>query len=109
MCLANGLTDAFALEARPQSATYNPVTAAAWNAAARADKANKKREADGSSSSDDDATKMSDSARADAESKLLGATAKTIEPGEFGRLFCGGGTGTSRDFFFHEGVHLVDK
>lgn len=81
MCLANGLTDAFALEARPTSATYNPVTAAAWNAAARADKANKKREAGGSSSSEEDGLKMSDKARSDAEGKLLGASAKTIEPG----------------------------
>lgn len=86
MCLANGLTDAFALEARPTSATYNPVTAAAWNAAARADKANKKREAGGSSSSEEDGLKMSDKARSDAEGKLLGASAKTIEPG-FHQIF----------------------
>lgn len=91
MCLANGLTDAFALEARPTSATYNPVTAAAWNAAARADKAAKKRDKDASSSSDEENAMMSDAARSDAEAKLLGASCKTVTPGEFVCVFPGVG------------------
>lgn len=79
MCVANGLTDAFALEARPTSATYNPITAAAWSAAARADKANKK--GDGNTSSDDE-TPMTDAARSEAEAKLLSASAVSITPGK---------------------------
>lgn len=86
MCLANGLTDAFALEARPTSATYNPVSAAAWNAAARAEKANKKKDKEDSNSDEDGLGSTNDKARSDAEAKVLGAPAKTIEPG-FHQLF----------------------
>lgn len=82
MCIANGLTDAFALEARPTSATYNPVSAAAWNAAARAEKANKKKEAGAGSSDEDSSSEMNKAARAEEEAKILGAPAMTIEPGE---------------------------
>lgn len=81
MCVANGLTDAFALEARPSSATYNPISAAAWNAAARADKSNKKN--DGNTSSDEEGvSQMSEAARSEAEAKLLAASAMNITPGE---------------------------
>lgn len=73
MCLANGLTDAFALEARPSSATYNPITAAAWNAAAQAQKSNKP--------SVEAMAEMSDAARSEAEAKMLGASAMNITPG----------------------------
>ncbi|CAB1103979.1 GT2 [Ectocarpus sp. CCAP 1310/34] len=75
MCLANGLTDAFALEARPSSATYNPVTAAAWNAAAQAQKSNKP--------SVEAVAQTSDAARSEAEAKMLGASAMNITPGFF--------------------------
>lgn len=74
MCLANGLTDAFALEARPSSATYNPITAAAWNAAARVQKANESMTAENMS-------EMNDTARSEAEAKTLGAGAMNITPG----------------------------
>lgn len=74
MCLANGLTDAFALEARPSSATYNPITAAAWNAAARAQKAN-------DAITVENMAEMTEGARSEAEAKLLGATAVGIPPG----------------------------
>lgn len=102
MCLANGLTDAFALEARPSSATYNPVTAAAWNAAARAEKANKKKDKEGSggSSDEDGLGSTNEKARSDAEGKVLGAPAKTIEPGEISSFHnavsYGGCFGTSK-------------
>lgn len=82
MCIANGLTDAFALEARPSSATYNPVSAAAWNAAARAEKANKKKEAGAGSSDEDSSSEMNKAARFEEEAKVLGAPAMTIEPGK---------------------------
>lgn len=75
MCLANGLTDAFALEARPSSATYNPITAAAWNAAARAQKANE-------TITVENMAEMTEGARSEAEAKLLGATALGITPGQ---------------------------
>lgn len=75
MCLANGLTDAFALEARPSSATYNPVSAAAWNAAAAA-RANKTGEM-----SIEDMAELSDSKRSEAEARLLGAKAMALTPG----------------------------
>lgn len=74
MCLANGLTDAFALEARPTSATYNPITAAAWNAAAQAQKANEPITVE-------NMAEMSESARSEAEAKMLGATAMSLTPG----------------------------
>eukprot|EP00752_Nemacystus_decipiens_P009511 g8502.t1 len=74
MCLANGLTDAFALEARPSSATYNPITAAQWNAAKDAQKANKQITVEAMA-------EMSDAARSEAEAKMLGATAMNITPG----------------------------
>ena len=75
MCLANGLTDAFALEARPSSATYNPITAAAWNAANQAKNANEPITVENMS-------EMGESARSEAEAKMLGAPALTIPPGE---------------------------
>ncbi|CAM9415618.1 unnamed protein product [Ectocarpus sp. 4 AP-2014] len=75
MCLANGLTDAFALEARPSSATYNPITAAAWNAAAQAQKSNKP--------SVEAMAEMNEAARSEAEAKMLGASAMNITPGFF--------------------------
>lgn len=77
MCLANGLTDAFALEARPSSATYNPITAAQWNAAKEAQKANKQITVEAMA-------EMSDAARSEAEAKMLGATAMNITPGGVG-------------------------
>lgn len=76
MCLANGLTDAFALEARPSSATYNPISAAAWNAAKGAAKANKGMSVEAMA-------EMSDAARSEAEAKMLGASAMNITPGAY--------------------------
>lgn len=76
MCLANGLTDAFALEARPSSATYNPISAAAWNAAKGAAKANKGMSVEAMA-------EMSDAARSEAEAKMLGASAMNITPGTY--------------------------
>lgn len=89
MCLANGLTDAFALEARPSSATYNPITAAQWNAAKEAQKANKQITVEAMA-------EMSDAARSEAEAKMLGASAMNITPGVCvcmggGRGWCVGG------------------
>lgn len=80
MCLANGLTDAFALEARPSSATYNPISAAAWNAAKEASKANKGMSVEAMA-------EMSDAARSEAEAKMLGASAMNITPGTCEVLF----------------------
>lgn len=74
MCLANGLTDAFALEARPSSATYNPVTAAAWNAANQAKNANEP-------ASMENMSEMGEAARSEAEAKMLGAPALSVPPG----------------------------
>lgn len=87
MCLANGLTDAFALEARPSSATYNPITAAAWNAAAQAQKANNNKPVTVEAMAE-----MTDAARSEAEAKMLGATAMNITPGEGrrGGVVCSG-------------------
>ncbi|CAM9949458.1 unnamed protein product, partial [Laminaria digitata] len=76
MCLANGLTDAFALEARPTSATYNPVTAAAWNAANQAKNSN-------DAATVANMSEMSEAARSEAEAKMLGAPALSVPPGFF--------------------------
>lgn len=73
MCLANGLTDAFALEARPASATYNPISAAAWNAASRVSKANEVTV--------ETMAELSEASRSEAEAKMLGATAMNVTPG----------------------------
>ena len=73
MCLANGLTDAFALEARPSSATYNPITAADWNAA---------NQVKADAATVDGMSEMGESARSEAEAKMLGAAALTVPPGK---------------------------
>lgn len=75
MCLANGLTDAFALEARPTSAPYNPVTAAAWNAA-------NQTKGTTDAVTVENMSDMGESARSEAEAKMLGAPALSIPPGE---------------------------